>query len=311
MTRPPEKNSKKFESGFTLVEVLVASAIMVILSFMLNRLASDYLLTAKTIDVSSQASGEMMRMLRSIRMTFQTSLPEAAAGSVRLSRERGCILRQVGGQVTNPSINDFVCDFSSAGQSGTVAPSAGVGFKLDDSVPPKPAIAFVNSCEVIPDGMNYPMGRAKLNQPPEDLSQLQNWGALNKVCPAACAANQRPAVKLLKSGTGASGVEQYPSAISGPTDTSALNLWGTVICAAYFKDNVRQLQELYGDNVGGFFPNYLNITAFVARGRFDVKVPAGQSLYVWTHGGDLLEFSATQELSTFKCTSGTAGCGGI
>lgn len=301
------KGRWRSQAGLTLVELMVGGFLMVIVVTMLNRLIGDQMLTAKTLNVSSESNLEMMRLLRSVRTNFQKALPQVTAGELRESRERGCILTRTGADENN--IGSYSCTFESAGQPSAIVKSAGIGFKLDTANPPKPAIAFVNACETIPEKMTYPQGRARLSVPPEDLSQMKNWGSLDRVCPAACPANQRPAVRLLKAGGGATAAEQYPRAISGPSDSSALHLWGVVLCASYFKDNVRQLQHLYGDNVGGFLPNYLSISAFVARGRFDIKVPAGRSLYVWNHGGDLLEFNASQELSTFKCNAGQPGCG--
>ena len=300
----------KGQFGFSLVELLVASGTLVILSTMISRFVTDLSLTSKTLSISADANTEMLRMLRNIRMTFQESLPESSSGGVRRNRERGCVLKQSGGTPGNPKISDFSCESVSVGQSGLTVKSAGIGFELDDNIPPKPGVAFVNACEPIPAGMTYPLGRAKLNVPPADLGQLQGWGTLNKVCPSACASNQRPVVKLLrKDGEKSISISQYPRRITGPTDSPALYLWGAVICASQFSDEVRQFQELYGDNVGGYLPNYLNISVFVARGQFDVKSSAGKSMYVWAHGGDLLEFNASQELVTFKCKPGQAGCG--
>lgn len=297
MKRGLLKRGRESQAGLTLVELLITAFVVVTIFAAFARLVNDYMLTAKTLNVTSDASTEMMRLLKNITSTFQRSLPDVDTSGVRQSRERGCVLQ--GGDGMN--IDSYSC----TGVVGGEVRSTGVGFKLDSNN--RPAYAYVNGCESIPDNMIYPSGRVRFTQRPEDLSALTQWGSLNKTCPASCPEGQRPVVRFLDRESDAENPPQVPKRILSASDSSALYLWGAVLCASYFKDEVRDLQRLYGDNVAGFLPNYLNVTSFIARGRFDFRPTAGRSAYVWTHGGTVLEFNSTQELSTYRCKPGQTG----
>lgn len=296
----PQVQGKKFKSnsGLTLVELLVACFLTVILLGALGRMVNEYLLTSKTLTVASDANIEVVSLLRNIRFTFQTSMPETDASGVKFSRERGCVLSGSG-----DDISDYTCVIQSAGQSGSAVATAGLGFQVERNG--KPKVAYVNACEAIPSGMQYPVGRQMLNVPPSSLDSFSTWGRSDHVCPSACEIGSRPVIRFLRDG----GVNpiQIPRRIANKNDASALNLWGASICASYFFDEVRQLQRLWGDNSGAFFPSYLSIVVFVARGHFDRTAASGKSLFSWVHGGTVLEFNSTQELSTFRCTPGKAG----
>jgi type II secretory pathway pseudopilin PulG len=303
------------QGGFTLVELMLSVSFLMVISTAGGSLLRDYMATAKTLRIAGDANTEVMRVLRDLRRSFQTS-------QTRGSLERGCVLRYNGVANGRTNLNNYDCDFTAAGQGGGPLRTDGVGFAINADG--KPGTAFVNFCEVIPNGITMPTGRGGLLEPPISPNALNNWGAANQVCPAACAAGQRPVIKFLTSdANGANPREilqrQIPKAITSPSD---LNLWGGVICASYFRDTVRRLQGLFGENTGAFAPNYLSVTTFIARGRFDVlppldpaappavppAAPRRLSNYIWVHGGIVLEFNDAQEMSTYKCTAGALGC---
>ena len=299
------------QGGFTLVELMLSVSFLLVISTAGSSLLRDYMATAKTLGIIGDANTEVMRVLRDLRRSFQTS-------QTRGSLERGCVLRYNGVANGRLNLNNYDCVFTAAGQGGGPLRTDGVGFAINANG--KPGTAFVNFCEVIPDGITMPIGRGGLLVPPISPDALNNWGAANQVCPAACAAGQRPVIKFLTSdANGANPREilqrQIPKAIISSRD---LNLWGGVICASYFRDTVRRLQGLFGENTGAFAPNYLSVTTFIARGRFDTlppidpasppAAPRRLSNYIWVHGGIVLEFNDAQEMSTYKCTAGALGC---
>jgi hypothetical protein len=97
---------------------------------------------------------------------------------------------------------------------------------------------------------------------------------------------------------------QFPAA----RPNGSLELWGAIVCAAQFQD-VRELQRLSSRD---FSAQYLNILAFIGRGRFDIKFPLDADgrpqSYVWMTGGTVLEFLDSQEMSIFRCNANDATC---
>lgn len=309
------KNRASHEGGFTLVELMLSVSFLLVIATAGSSLLRDYMATAKTLRIAGDANTELMRVLRDLRRSFQTAQP-------RGSLERGCVLQYNGVGNGRSNLNNYNCNFIAAGQGGGPLRTDGVGFAINAAG--NPGTAFVNACEAIPAGVNLPTGRGGSLAAPISPDALNNWGAANQVCPAACAAGQRPVIKFLTSdANGANPREilqrQIPKTI---TSSSDLNLWGGVICATYFRDTVRRLQGLFGENTGAFAPNYLSVTTFIARGRFDVlppldptappavppAAPRRLSNYIWVHGGVILEFNDAQEMSTYKCTAGARGC---
>lgn len=290
-----EDTTSSAQRGLTLVELMISITVAVALATASAGLLRDYMATAKTLTVASDANVEMITLLRNIRKSFQSSQP-------KFNNNRACVLSFGGTAAQAADITRYKCKFQSVGQdpTGGAVPTDGIGFDLlaDNT----PTAAYVNACEAIPAGFPLASGRGgKLSEPPEDLQSVGNWGGLDKICPAACPAGTRPVVKYLRTG-GEVLQRQVPKALNGGN----LYLWGATLCASYFRDVVRQEQRLFGDNVGAFLPAYLDVNAFIARGRFDVRKrrddkgnPIG-SLYVWNHGGLHLEFNDAQEMHTFK-----------
>jgi prepilin-type N-terminal cleavage/methylation domain-containing protein len=284
------------QRGLTLVELMVSVAIAAILASAAANLMRDYTSTAKTLRVAADANVVMLSLLRDIRKSFQASSPDN-------SRDRGCVLKFVGAAGQTNNIANYTCDLRAVGQGSAPKPKVltdGIGFNINVD---KPTVAFVNACEKIPKVFPYAAGRAgKLTEPPPALADVKNWGGLEKTCPAACPDGERPVIKFLTSASGEVVGRQVPPSLSGGN----LYLWGATICASYYRDMVRREQRLFGDNVGAFEPAYLDVNAFIARGRFDIRKrfdPSGKplgSLYVWNHGGLHLEFNEAQEMHTFK-----------
>lgn len=285
------------QAGFTLVELMIGVALAVVLAAASGNLLRDYLATAKTLQVSNEANSEMSRLLRDIRQSFQMA-------QNRGSRLRGCVLRATPG-LNRSQISSYTCY---PDQGSSLVATDGIGFEIDAAG--SPGMAYVNVCEPIPDGMTLPAGRGgRLNKEPTHPGEIENWGGTQSICPSKCPDKTRPVVKFLSQAGGEKVQRQVPKAITGPTDSPALYLWGGMICANYFTDTVRRLQGLYGDNAGAFEPNYMTISAFIARGRFDIRPsPTGSgSNYVWVNGGLVLEFSESQEMSMYRCLKGSGG----
>ena len=291
--RECEKEVKnRLQAGYSLGELLVATALLAVLLAGLGRILRDSMLTSKTLVNYAEANTEMVRLIRNITLTFQRTLPVEKDG-VKVTKARGCVLQKTDPNEDDRSIDNYEC----INAIGGTAPSDGIGFGLDADN--KPSVAFVNVCEAIPDAMVYPAGRLVLNVPPKSINSNSSWGNLSNVCPAECGDGTRPAILFLREDNEGS---QIPRKISSANDTSALNLWGAVLCASYFRDDLRYYQNLYADNVGGFLPFYLNLSVFVAHAKFDVlPVSKTDSAYFWTSGGTTLEFSANQELNVFRC----------
>lgn len=281
--------------GFSLVELMVGVSLTLILASASASLLGDFMATQKTLRVANQANTEITRLLRDIRRSFQAS-------EFNGNENRACLLEFLNGDVN--SLSQYQCKFDAVGQGGLAVAPAGVGFQLKPTVN-RPEIAFVNVCEPIA-GIAMPSGKGgRLLPPRSPREEISNWGGANQICPAACPAGQRPAVRFLTAARGNIAQRQFPRQAQA---TSDLNLWGGVLCASYFEDQTRQIQNLFGTNAGAFKPAFLTVTAFIARGRFDVLAPITEpgpppirgSNYVWVHGGLLLEYNESQEMSTFK-----------
>jgi len=295
IVEPKEQHTSRSSAqrGLTLVELMISVSIAAILASAGASLMRDYTATAKTLRVAADANVVMLSLLRDVRKSFQASSPEK-------SRDRGCVLRFVGATGQTNNIANYTCDLRAVGQGSSPAvPTDGIGFNIDVD---KPTIAYVNACEKIPKDYPYAVGRSgKLTEPPPPLADVKNWGGLEKTCPAACPDGERPVIKYLTTSGEVVG-RQVPPILSG----SNLYLWGATICASYYRDLVRREQRLFGDNVGAFEPAYLDVNAFIARGRFDIRKRVDSSgktvgsLYVWNHGGLHLEFNDAQEMHTFK-----------
>lgn len=284
------------QRGLTLVELMISVTITVAIATASAGLLRDYMATAKTLTVASDSNVEMLKLLRDIRKSFQSSSPE-------FNNNRACVLEFNGTSSQTNDITKYRCNFNSVGQDsvGSNVVTDGIGFDLlaDNT----PRVAYVNACEAIPAGFPYASGRGgKLTEPPPSLQDVKNWGGLERICPAPCPIDTRPVIKFLTLDKGEVNQRQVPKPLAGGN----LYLWGATVCASFYRDVVRREQRLFGDNVGAFTPAYLDVNAFIARGRFDIRKrldstgkPVG-SLYVWNHGGLHLEFNDAQELHTFK-----------
>jgi prepilin-type N-terminal cleavage/methylation domain-containing protein len=281
--------------GFSLVELMIGVSLTLILSSASASLLGNFMATQKTLRVANNANAEINRLLRDIRRSFQAS-------QFNGNENRACLLEHLNGDVN--SLTRYQCRFTSVGQGGAPFAPAGIGFQLEPTVN-VPRVAFVNVCEPIGGGISLPSGKGgRLVPPNSPRDEIENWGGANQICPAQCPDGQRPAVRFLTEARGNVGQRQFPSEVRS---TSDLNLWGGVLCASYFEDQTRQLQNLFGTNAGAFRPAFMTVTAFIARGRFDVKAPINPdppriraSNYVWVHGGIVLEYNESQEMSTFK-----------
>jgi type II secretory pathway pseudopilin PulG len=277
--------TRKLQAGYSLIEVLISSALLLGLMAMVTRLFNDYMLTAKTLESAVNANNEMVTLIRNIRNAFQSSVPVDTAG-VRIGGERACVITGSG-----DAIEDYQCSPVSSGQQEVALNAAGIGFRNDADG--RPTYAYVNACE--PLASSGPSG-SQTRTGPVSLTSIQNWGAAAQVCPLDCPNGQRPIVKLLKTGQ-TSDPPQVPKRIG---TGGGVNLWGASLCVGYFRDEVRELQNLYGDNVGTFRPGYLNVSVFVARSKFDERPPA--VVHSWVHGGIVLEMGSAQELNVYRCT---------
>lgn len=280
---PTERHGQ--QSGFSLVELLTVSALLIGLMALLTRMINDYMLTAKTLESAANANDELVTLIRNMRTTFQRSVPDDSSG-VRSGGDRACVLTGSG-----RVIGDFQCSTVSSGQQEVALNAAGIGFKIDANG--KPTYAYVNACEPLQSG-----GRAgvQARKGPMSLTSIQNWGAASQVCPVDCPSGHRPIVQFLKTGQN-SDPPQVPRKIGGGGGNI---LGGAALCVGYFKDEVRELQNLYGDNLGAYRPGYLNVSVFVARSKFDESPPS--VVHSWVHGGVVLEIGSAQELNVFRCT---------
>lgn len=297
----------KLQSGFTLVELLVALTILVIISAAANRLIGDYFLVAKNIRLIQEGNTELVNLLRDIQRSFQSA-------TSRGSKHRACILFKTSPDADGTNLSDFSC-YPNQGEKQVVAD--GIGFSIDESG--SPGIAYINACEKIPSKMVYPSGRGgPMNVAPRNPGELDGWGGMKDICPAKCPDGSRPVVRHFSTLSGSGDFTQIPKKISSASDYSALTFWGAVICGQYFQDSLMRMQGIFGDNVGAFDPDYLTFSVFLARARFDFKakepvateggVSTKSSSFVWMHGGALLEFSQSQEMLNFKCRDGMNVC---
>jgi type II secretory pathway pseudopilin PulG len=291
------------QAGFTLVELMIGVALTMVLMAASGSLLRDYMATAKTIQVASDTNADLMNLLRDMRRSFQTTV-SANIGNQR----RGCIL-QFNGAGNRADLANYSCN----PQAGVIAGvrTDGIAFGFDAAG--RPQQAFVNACEPIPAGVQLPIGRGGMPTiPPRHPTQISNWGGSDAICPLPCPAGNRPVVKFLSAARGENVQRQVPKRIvqaDGSIRRASLNQWGAVLCGVYFSDQQRGLQGLFGENAGAFLPDYMTITAFLARGRFDVLPPVDPranpperlSNYVWIHGGLTLEFNDGQEMSVYKC----------
>lgn len=289
--------AKLKEQGFSLIELMVGVSLTVILATAGASLLRDFMTTQKTLSVANQANAEVNRLLRDIRRSFQSSQFQG-------NENRACLLDFSGGDAN--ALDRYSCSFQASGQGGGAFAPAGIGFELFGSnETPRPRSAYVNVCEPM-GAVPLPLGKGgRLFRPLSPRLEITNWGGANQICPADCPDGSRPAVRYLTEAGGNIEQRQFPKPIRSSSD---LNLWGGVLCASYFSDQTRLVQNLFGTNAGAFRPAYLTLTVFIARGRFDVFAPVldpgppvrRASNYVWVHGGMVLEFNESQEMSTFK-----------
>ncbi|MBM3382762.1 MAG: type II secretion system protein [Betaproteobacteria bacterium] len=305
-TRSLQRKAER-QAGFTLVELMIGVSLTLILMTASGSLLRDYMATAKTIQVAADANADLMNLLRDVRRVFQTSV------SVNIGNQRrGCILQFNAGD--RADIANYTCNPAAGVLAGV--PTDGIGFGLDAGG--APSQAFVNACEEIPAGLALPTGRGGVMEAPRHpRNAIGNWGGVDadagrdSICPVECAAGSRPVVKYLNTARGEIVQRQVPRRIvqaDGSMSRAALNHWGAVLCGVYFTDRQRFLQGLYGENSGAFVPDYMTLTLFLARARFDVLPPVNPadppnrlSNYIWIHGGLTLEFNDGQEMSVFRC----------
>lgn len=278
------------EKGFTLVELVIAGGLTVTAALMGSLLLSDYLATARTLRVQAAAGFELASFLKNITRDFQTSS----------TFQRACVLKRVTGNATdtNPTATNFNC------HTDQFQKTDGIGFNITGNTP---AFAYINSCEKY-DDKQLPKAKGGKHSPPDSPSQLA-WGGASSICPAACPNGYRPVVRYLKQND-IFDSKQFPQTQKGQT---SLELWGAVVCASQFTD-LREIQQLKGRD---FSAQYMNVLAFVGRGRFDIKFPKIGTLpgggvkyqsYVWMTGGVVLDFLDSQEMAIFKCPATKPDC---
>lgn len=283
------KLERKTERGFTLAELAIALSLAVAIIAAGASLLTDYMATARTLRVQGQANVELISLIKDLTREFQTSQES----------QRACVLRRTSGNAddVNQSLADFACRTSSG-------KTHGIGFDIDATTR-LPTRALVNTCVPF-QPTDLPRGRGGVHTAPVPPNALR-WGGAQKICPDACADGQRPVIRILNAG-GLSTRRQYPKA----SPNGSLELWGAVVCASQFTD-LRELQRLKGRD---FLAQYINVLAFIGRGRFDVKFPRfrdpdgveRRQSYVWMTGGTVLDFLDSQEMSIYKCRAGNPNC---
>lgn len=298
------------------MELMIGMTLTVALMVATGSLMRDYMASAKTVRVATEANSDLLQLLRDVRRTFQTSVSRAVG-----AQRRACVLQYNNGG-DDADLNNYSCN--PAAVNGLV-PTAGIGFGLDAAGVPRQA--YVNACEPIPAAVGMPTGRSgRPFMAPLHPTQLNDWGGTADICPArdSCPAGTRPVVKFLTRRNNVAAEiaqRQVPRQIvqaGGAGTRASLNHWGAMVCAAYFSDVQRNLQGLFGENAGSYLPDYMTVTVFLARGRFDILPPldpnpppdaAAQRLseYIWIHGGLTLEFNDGQEMSVYRCPPAPPG----
>lgn len=282
------------EKGFSLTELIITTSLTSIAALVGAVLLSDYLATARTLRVQGDANVELVSLLKNITRDFQTSN----------TTRRACLLNRI-----DPDKPDALSSYNcfTDQQRKQFDSTQGIGFNIGGTG--QPEYAYVNTCVKF-SPKELPVGKGGKHTPPPFPNNL-NWGGASKICPAACAPDERPVVKFLHSKNGLVNAKQVPKA---STSNSTLELWGAVICASEFED-LRQLQDLKGRQ---FLAQSINVLAFVARGRFDLKFPLVpnpadpdkkiKQSYVWLTGGVVLDFLDSQEMAIFRCKPGDVNC---
>lgn len=284
------KPTRTTERGFTLAELTVALSLAVAIVAAGASLLTDYMATARTLRVQGDANIELISLIKNLTREFQTSRQSS----------RACVLQRISGnpEDANQTLADFQC------RSVTIK-TDGLGFDIDPNTN-LPARAFINTCVPFTQS-NLPRGKGGVHSPPRSPDELE-WGGTKGICPKKCPDNHRPLIRYLDA-NGFSNRLQIPKV----SKTGALELWGALICALRFTDSVRELQNLKGRD---FSAEYINVLAFVGRGRFDVKFPKfkdsdgveRRQSYVWMTGGTVLDFLDSQEMSIYKCTPDNPNC---
>jgi competence protein ComGC len=278
------------EKGLTLAELSIVMTLSTVVSLAGANLMSEYMASAKTLKIQADGNAELIRIIGDLTREFQTSR----------QAQRACILQRTAGESTdaNQNLNDFQCASQNLG-NGVVLTTDGLGFDIDNAL--RPQRAFINTCQAF-NPQNLPSGKGGRHTPLRSPKNL-NWAGASQTCPAECEGDTRPVVRYI----GPNGLvenRQYP-AVKG---NGNLDLWGTIVCAAQFRD-VRDLQNLSSRD---FVAQYLNVLAFVGRSRHDIKFRRdtnGQlQTYIWMSGGTVLEFLDSQEMSIFRCRTGDPNC---
>ncbi|MEN9808759.1 MAG: hypothetical protein RLZZ488_326 [Pseudomonadota bacterium] len=282
------------ERGLTLAELLITVSLTSIASLVGAMLLSDYMATARTLRVQGDANIELVSLLKGITRDFQTSN----------TTRRACLLDRIADD--KPEVLAAYNCFSDQ-QRSVFATTDGIGFNIDATG--RPQSAYVNTCVTFKNE-ELPVGKGGRHAAPPFPNNL-NWGGASKICPAECPAGQRPVVKFLDKTKGLVSAKQVPKA---STTNSTLEVWGAVICGSEFED-LRQLQDLKSRQ---FLAQSINVLAFVARGRFDVRFPSVpdpadakkkiKQSYVWLTGGIVLDFLDSQEMAIFRCKPNDPTC---
>ena len=291
------------QSGLTLVELMIATALGVIASGAGALLMRDYMVSAKTIRVNAQANLDMMSFFKNLERTFQTVTTPL----------RACPMRRVSGTITDetPKITDFACDTTEYAARST----AGLGFGFKDIAAGQvnAEILWVNSCVKIENGLPLGFRGSAMIKPPHIKSL--SWGGAQSTCPDECPDSFRPVIRLISAKGEVTGQRVPAKNVEGNDQ----QIWGAVLCAHRYRD-IKGVQGLTGQlnnldsgavtNGYDFRADSVNVSLFIARGLFDVLPTADRkkSNYIWMTGGKILEFIDSEQMTIFKCKTSTSGC---